>query len=49
MGLQKLLSCLLMKGKTLEQSHDKTDAVGAGEFEIGWGRELRIDLYDFLE
>jgi len=49
MGLQKLLSCLLMKGKTLEQSHDETDAVGAGEFEIGWGRELRIDLYDFLK
>jgi len=47
--LQKLLSCLLVKSQALQQTHNKADAIGAGEFEIGRRRELGIDLYDFLK
>lgn len=49
MRLQKLLSCLLVKSQALQQTHNKADAVRAGEFEIGRRGELRVDLYDFLK
>lgn len=49
MGLEKLLSGLLVEGEALEEADDEADAVGAGEFEIGRGREFSVYFDDFLE
>ena len=37
MCFQKLLTCLGVKGQTLQESHHQADAVGAGEFQVGRG------------
>jgi hypothetical protein len=48
-GLEELLAGLGVEGEALEESDDETDAVGTGEFEVGRGRQLRVDLDYFLE
>ena len=47
--LQEFLPGLLVEGEALEQADDEADAVGAGEFEIGRGREFSVYFDDFLE
>lgn len=49
MGLQKFWSGLRMQGQALEQSYNKTDSVGTGELQIGWRRELTVNLNNLLE
>lgn len=33
----------------MEKADHEADAVGAGEFEVGWRRQFRVDFYNFLE
>lgn len=49
MCLQELLTRLRMQSQALKQSHHQADTIRTREFEVGRGRELGVDLDDFLK
>lgn len=47
--IQKFLTSLVVESQALQKSHDQADAVGGGEFEVGWWRQFGVHFYYLLQ